>query len=116
MSIMFNEICIYIYIYIYIYILSNTKSAYGGINSILGFSIYSTHVIQNPNVGIIYKILALSPDLSALLRFSLGNSIGVSFFWLDIRATWLFSSGTCVFRLFFFFYEFFYDFFPRISF
>ena len=55
-------------------------------------------------IGIIFIILALSHILSTLLCFSLGNSVGVFFFfWLDIRATWLFSSSTCVFRLLFFF-------------
>ena len=39
---------IYIYIYIYIYILSNAKSVDGGNDSILGFSFFNIHIIQNP--------------------------------------------------------------------
>ena len=62
------------------------------------------------HVGIIYIILALSYILSTWLRFSLGNSVNVFFFWLDMHVAWLFSSSTCVFRLF---TEFF---FPRYQF
>ena len=60
--------------------------------------------------GIIFIILTLSHVLSTLFRLSLGNFIGIFFFWLDISAAWLFSSSTCVFRLFFL-----YNFFPLIS-
>ena len=59
------------------------------------------------HVEIIFIILALFRVLSTLSCFSLGNSVSVFFFWLEIRATWLFSSTTCIFRLFFFYRIFF---------
>ena len=38
-------------------------------------------------VGIIFRILALYCVLSTLLRFGLGNSVGLFFFSRDIRAS-----------------------------